>query len=102
MSYVSKISLFSGQTTNANGNAAEWPGGKGTFAVWGTFGNGTCALQWSPDGTTWIAADASGNTFVTLTAAGIGGFELPAGKIRAVLTGATGANLNAQAAIERS
>jgi hypothetical protein len=88
--------LFTGVGANANSSAIDWPGGRGVFSVWGTFGSGTCALQWSPDdGTTWIAADRSGDTFVTLTANGTGGFELPPGKIRAALTGSTSPSLYA-------
>lgn len=103
MSYVSKISLFSAQAANANGAAQSWPGGKGTFSAWGTFGGGTVTLQWSPDGgTTWLNADPSGFTFTTFTAGGIGGFELPTCSIRAVLSGATAPNINARVAIERS
>jgi hypothetical protein len=74
----------------------DWGGGRGIFSAWGTFGGGTCALQWSPDdGTTWINADPSGSTFVTFTANGVGGFELPPGKIRANLTSASSASLSA-------
>lgn len=73
----------------ATGSAVDWPGGLGTFVVdRGTFSGATVALQASYDGgTTWLAADRSGDTFTTFTAAGHGLFELPECKIRALVTG---------------
>lgn len=71
-----------------------WTGGRGVFAAWGTFGGGTLTLQWSPDlGVTWMNVDRSGDTFVTLTAAGQGGFELGPCRLQVVLTGATAPNI---------
>lgn len=73
----------------ATGASVSWPGGKGVFSVYkGTFSGATVKLQWSPDdGTTWLDVDRSGDSFVTLTAAGSGLFELPACKVRAFISG---------------
>lgn len=99
MSYSSSYPLLAAVVANVNGAAFDWPGGRGVFSAFGTFGGGTVALQWSPDGgTTWLAVDRGTDTFTTLTAAGAGGFELPACQIRAALTGATAPVLNARAA----
>lgn len=83
----------------ATGAVVEWPGGRGTFAVFlGTFSGATVKLQWSPDdGTTWLDVDASGDTFVTKTAVGAGNFELPICKIRAAVTGGPPSGVHAWA-----
>jgi hypothetical protein len=97
--YSVEQQLLAAASANVNGAAFDWQGGRGVFAAFGTFGGGTVALQWTPDGgTDWLAVDASGNTFVTFTANGAGGFELPPCQIRAVLTGATAPLLTATAA----
>ena len=96
MSTTDRLSLFSAQGSNASGTGAVWQGGRGIFAAWGTFGSGTCKLQWSPDGgTTYIDADRSGDTYVTFTANGVGEFDLPRGYVRAVLSGATAPSVSA-------
>lgn len=100
MTISTDITLLTLRTTDGNGNAADWPGGRGAFVAYGTFGSGTVKLQWSPDdGTTWLDVDKSGETYVTLTANGSGGFELPASQIRAALSGSTGASVSAKAAV---
>lgn len=67
----------------ATGNAVEWRGGRGTFAVVGTFSGATVKLQvLGPDGVTWLDVGAE----CTLTAPGIGGFELGNGSIRAAVS----------------
>lgn len=79
----------------ANGASApvSWYGGPGSVAAWGTFGGGTVALQMSPDnGTTWINVDRSGDSFVTFTAPGNGGFQLGLCLLRFNLAGATSPN----------
>jgi hypothetical protein len=79
-------------TLAANGNSASlsWPGARGVFTAWGTFGAGTLTLQQSPDdGTTWINVDRAGDTFCTFTANGEGGFELGGCLVRVSLAGAT-------------
>jgi len=72
---------------SATGSAVEWPGGAGVFHASGTFSGATIKLQWSPNNSTWFDVDRSGDTYVTFTAAGLGAFELPAGYVRAVVTG---------------
>lgn len=72
-----------------------WTGGRGIFAAWGAFGGGTLKLQWSPDlGVTWMDVDRSGDTYVTFTANGTGGFELGPCRLQVVLSGATAPNIN--------
>jgi len=63
-------------TFSADGNSSTigWIGGNGYFTAQGTFGSGTCKLQFSEDGgTTW--SDVGTDT--TLTAGGGGVFTLP-------------------------
>lgn len=83
----SEVVLMANAT--ATSNAFNWAGGKGVFTPYiGTFSGATVKLQWSPDaGTTWLDVDKSGDTFVTFTAVGSGGFELPGCKIRANVSG---------------
>lgn len=74
----------------ATGQAFDWPGGQGGFYVTAAFGGGTVKLQTlGPDGN-WYDV----GTEVTLTNAGsaslLGGFNLPAGQIRANVSAATG------------
>lgn len=82
--------LFTPQTADGQTTAIDWPGGRGVFVAWGTFGSGTVKLQQSPDaGTTYIDVDRSGDTYVTFTVNGQGGFELPPCKLRTSLSGST-------------
>lgn len=72
----------------SNGSATsswyQWPGGTGVFQVAGTFNGATIKLQFmGPDNSTAIDVGVE----VTLTAAGMGGFVLPPGPIRASVTG---------------
>jgi hypothetical protein len=84
------------QTANGQTTSVPWPGGRGVFSAYGTFGGGTCLLQQSPDaGTTWINVDRSGDTYVTFTANGVGGFELGDCLLRCSLSGATSPSINA-------
>lgn len=72
----------------ATGSAVRWFGGRGVFIVpAGTFSGATVKLQWRIDGTNWLDVDRAGDTYVTLTAAGAGGFELPPCELRAAVTG---------------
>jgi hypothetical protein len=81
-------------TANGNTDPVSWYGGRGSAAAWGTFGGGTAKLQQSPDGgTTWIDVDRSGDTYVSFTANGEGGFELGLCLLRFSLTGATAPNV---------
>lgn len=75
--------------------AKQWPGGRGTFTVVGTFAGATIALQKrGPDGSTWVDV-GSGTTF---TANGVGNFDLPPGEIRANVTGGPPSGVYADAA----
>lgn len=77
-------------TANGATNPVRWYGGRGSIAVWGTFGGGTVTLQMSPDGgTTWLNVDHSSDNYVTFTAGGTGGFDLGLCMLRFNLTGAT-------------
>lgn len=76
------------ENASATGNPFEWQGGRGVFAVpSGTFSGATVKLQWSPDSTNWLDVDQGGDTYVTLTAAGAGLFEMPKCFIKATITG---------------
>ena len=99
MAYTTNYPLFTAQAANGNSGAIDWPGGRGNFSAFGTWGGATAKLQWSPDGgTTWLDVDRSGDTYCTLTANGAGGFELPMCKIRANLAGITTTSVNASVA----
>lgn len=79
---------------SATGSAVAWPGGKGAFSLAGTVGGATITLQYlGPDGSTWLAAAAA----TTLTAVGLGVFELPNGQIRALVAGGSPSGLYATA-----
>lgn len=81
----------------ATGPVVEWPGGKGAFVTRGTFGGATVQLRWSIDNVNWLPVDASGDTFVTKTAAGSGNFELPPCFLQAVVSGGAPSGLYASA-----
>lgn len=99
MAYSTNYPLFAAQAANGNSNAIDWPGGRGNFSAFGTWGGATAKLQWSPDGgVTYLDVDRSGDTFVTLTANGAGGFELPVCKIRANLANITATSVTAAVA----
>jgi len=75
---------------SATGSAVLWKGGRGMFSAVATWGGGTVKLQiLLPDGATWVDVDKSGDTFVTLTADGLGEFELPSCSIRANIATST-------------
>lgn len=99
MAYAQNYPLFAAQAANADSSGIDWPGGRGSFVAAGTWGGATAKLQWSPDGgTTWLDVDRSGDTYVTLTANGAGGFELPPCRIRANLAGITTTSVTASVA----
>lgn len=80
---------------SSTGSPRNWLGGAGVFTVAGTFGGATVKLQQlGPDGATWL--DISGGA-VDFTAPGQGGFVLPAGPIRAAVTGGAPSGLEAVA-----
>lgn len=71
-----------------------WPGGRGVFALAGTVSGATITLQsLGPDGATWLTAAAA----TTLTAVGLGVFDLPCGQIRALVAAGTPSGLYASA-----
>ncbi len=76
-------------TFSADGNSSTigWIGGNGYFTAQGTFGGGTCKLQFSEDnGTTWSDV----GLLTTFTAGGGGNFgSLPNCVLRVNLAGAT-------------
>ena len=74
---------------SATGNSVWWRGGKGLFSVAGTLtGGGSVSLEYlGPDATTWITATDNTSSPITLTAGGGVNFELPAGPIRAAISG---------------
>ena len=76
---------------SATGNPVWWRGGKGRFSVAGTFTEGSSvSLEYlGPDATTWITANdnTSSASLITLTANGGVNFDLPAGPIRAAVSG---------------
>jgi hypothetical protein len=80
MTALTTIPLITNGT--ATGAAQPWQGGSGVLSAVGTFNGATIALQFLlPDGATWFTTAAS------LTAAGTAAFSLPAGQIRALVTG---------------
>lgn len=83
--------LLDAVSANGAGDPASWTGGNGLYSVTGSFGGGTCTLEYSLDGTTFQSVGSDG----ALTAAGGVGFWLPPCAIRANLTGATGPSLTA-------
>lgn len=87
-----RIQLLTNLTTNAAGSAFDWIGGEGFFLGAGTFGSGTLKLEYSPNGgTTWYSL---GSTY-QITAVGGIFVKLPAGKIRASVTGGSAASISA-------
>ena len=74
---------------SATGDSVWWRGGKGRFSVAGTLtGGGSISLEYlGPDATTWITATDNTASPLTLTAGGGVNFELPAGPIRAAISG---------------
>ena len=83
------MNLLSAHTTNTAGTAkVVRKGGTAQVVYWGTFGAGTVALEYSPDGgTTWISLD-------TATANGVASVVIPAGQVRGSVSGGTSASLN--------
>jgi hypothetical protein len=83
-------------SSNTSTSGIVWPGGRGVFTVFGTFGSGTYKLQASyDDGTTWMDVDRSGDTYCTFTTNGSGGFELPKCQVRVNVSGATSPSVTA-------
>lgn len=103
MSNSFSVALLSNVSAAGNGAAFGWTGGSGVATFDGTFGGTSATLQYLGPSGTWLdvkALDPSTGTQTTvaLTAAGMIGFLLPPGQIRAVLTGGAPANVYAIAA----
>ncbi|MEY2875308.1 MAG: hypothetical protein RLZZ373_2679 [Pseudomonadota bacterium] len=76
----------------ATGSAVQWDGGRGVFSLAGTVGGATITLQYlGPDATTYLTAATA------LTAVGLVAFELPPGRIRALVAGGSPSGLYARA-----
>lgn len=89
--------MLEDQTSSGNSSTFNWPGGIGTFAVWGTFDSATVKLQVlgpNNDDSTWIDVGSD----VELTADGVGNFQLATGcQIRANVSGGGGSqSVNAE------
>lgn len=74
------------------GAAVQWPGGRGFFAVDGTFGGASAGLEWQTRSGVWVpykVMDGAGvrTAVPAITAADGFLFELPPCPIRATLTG---------------
>jgi hypothetical protein len=92
------IALLSAQTTNGSGTAttlaAKPEVDRIGISAFGTFGGGTITIEFAVDGTNYVAV-------TTFTAAGYKVIDVVpenGSKIRASLSGATGANVNCQMA----
>ena len=92
------IALLSAQTTNGSGAsttlAAKPEVDRIGISAFGTFGGGTITIEFAVDGTNYVAV-------TTFTAAGYKVIDVVpenGSKIRASLSGATGANVNCQMA----
>lgn len=85
--------LPAGTDGSTTGSAFRWPGGTGAFLVDGTIGGATITLEWSIDGTNFVAA----GTDTTLTDEGGGLFTLPECLIRAKTAGGSGSSITALA-----
>lgn len=77
------IKLLDSADAAGDGQAFDWFGGPGAFYVEGTLGGSTVKLQCKSPNDTWLDVGAE----VTKTTAGVGGFDLPPGDIRANISG---------------
>lgn len=68
---------------SATGDSVVWPGGSGAFTAEGTFDGATVKLQMKTRNGSWLSV----GTETELTSEGAGGFTLPAGEIRAEVSG---------------
>lgn len=78
----------------ATGGAVKWPGGRGVFMVGATWNGATISLHVKLPNGTFIAV----NSNTTLTADGLGGFDLPPCDLKAVVSVATPAAVYASVA----
>jgi len=79
---VRPLTLLSNATST--GSPVKWPGGRGTFAVDGSFDGATVTLQMlGPDGSSYLSVGDD----AALTAEGVVNFDLPPCHIRALVAG---------------
>jgi len=75
------------KSDSQTGILKRWPGGAGTLVCCGTWGGATVTLTFAgPDGATMVPV----GTTTTLTANGMGSFNLPPGLIQAAISNASG------------
>lgn len=67
-----------------------WIGGKGVLKAAGTWGSGTLTLTWCETAAGTFVPIGTG---VSLNADGSTGFQMPAGFVKATLSGSTGATV---------
>ncbi len=84
-------------TAAPTGDTTDWAKGPGTAFAQTTFGGGAFTLEATfDDGTNWLPLTDENGATVGLTAEGFISFDLPTCKVRALLTGSTGATVNFQ------
>lgn len=84
--------MANGIPQTGNGNAFDWPGGRGVFIVENSSG-GTIGLQMQGPNGVWIPIIHYATTTDIAVAAGkMANFEVPAGQIRAAAGVNTGVN----------
>ena len=71
------------ENASASGSSVDWPGGTGVMYAEGTFSGATVKLQTQSPNGTWMDVGSA----TTFTANGVGAFILPAGPIKAVISG---------------
>jgi len=86
------ITFFTNQTADGTSAAFEARSGRHALVGWDGLGGGSATVEWSPDGgANWFLVDTLAD--IDLINAAI---EIPSGHVRAVLTGATAADLTLQ------
>lgn len=91
---TNRVDLLTNISVAGNGAGFVWSGGAGAFVAEGTIGGSALKLQMQTPQGTWIDIDPA-LTFSTLSNSY--GFLIPAGQIRAVLTGGSPVNVYAWA-----
>lgn len=82
--------MTAGIPQTGNGNAFDWPGGRGVLIVEAASA-GNVGLQIQGPGGTWIPViNFATTTNIAVAAGGMANFEVPAGPMRAAAGAATG------------
>ncbi|MEQ8266518.1 MAG: hypothetical protein RH982_04925 [Parvibaculum sp.] len=76
--------LLDEATTSDSYAPVDWPGGTGTFWVWGEFHGATVTLEASPDGENWFAVGPS----IQFSEKNVAAFALGPCQLRATVAGA--------------